>query len=497
VPHHLEVPDLIAGGLQLARGETPKRILLFFPDHFEGSPGKAATTMRGFQTALGPVPPDPDAAARLLAAGLADSCLFGADHGIGALLPFVAELFPQVPLVPVALPIQSTPADWDRLVTVLAPLAGRGTLIVQSTDFSHYLTPHDARQRDQQVLNILASGDLAALRRLVQPDHIDSLAALYITLRLTEGRAMPLVLANRNQQEVTATALTETTSYMVIAHVPPGLPHPQADFGGKVYVLGGDLFLGRELPRMLSDEAVADRIETAVRAATGGAPLIANLEGVVLDEVPVGLPHLTLAMPFDVVQEWQKRLNLMAVGLANNHAHDLGQQAFDESRAMLEQGGIATFGEGLPLHLPGLSIVGLSDLSNTQPPYLDRIDQVALDSLVVPEADRQVLAFLHWGREGASLPRDRERALAEAAATRNAAIIVGAHPHRASGTPEVIDGGDTLVFWSLGNFLFDQSGSDSSGMLVELRVFPQGTVFARGLPLPDLFDLTRPGAGSP
>jgi poly-gamma-glutamate synthesis protein (capsule biosynthesis protein) len=56
----------------------------------------------------------------------------------------------------------------------------------------------------------------------------------------------------------------------------------------------------------------------------------------------------------------------------------------------------------------------------------------------------------------------------------------------------VIGGGDTLVYWSLGNLLFDQTAETSSGMLVELRVFPQGTVFARPLPLPHLFDLALP-----
>lgn len=492
VPHHLEVPDLIAGGLRLATGQRPVRILLLFPDHFDGSPVAAATSARGFETVLGPVPPDAAAAAQLLAAGLVDSCLFGADHGIGALLPFVAQLFPGVPLVPVALPMRSGPPDWDRWADVLGAIAGPGTLIVQSTDFSHYLPPHEARLRDQQVLNILSSGDRAALRRLDQPDHVDSLAALDLTLHLTEGRAAPLVLANRNQQEGTHTPLAETTSYMVIAHVPPGQPQPRADFGGSVLMLGGDLFLGRNLPRLLSDELVAGRVEQALRAATGGTPLIANLEGVVVEDIPVGLPHLTLAMPADVVADWAERLNLMAVGLANNHALDLGAGARDESEGLLERLGVVTFHDGRRLDLPGLSLVALSDLSNTQAPHADMIGSAELDWLVIPEADRQVLGYFHWGRETGPMTSARERTLAEEARRRGVAIVVGAHPHRASGPPEIIGGGDTLVFWSLGNLLFDQPAEASSGMLVELRVFPQGTVFARSLPLPDLFDLARP-----
>ena len=33
----------------------------------------------------------------------------------------------------------------------LAPLVGRRTLIVQSTDFSHYLSAEVAQQRDQET----------------------------------------------------------------------------------------------------------------------------------------------------------------------------------------------------------------------------------------------------------------------------------------------------------------------------------------------------------
>jgi poly-gamma-glutamate synthesis protein (capsule biosynthesis protein) len=493
VPHHLEVPDLIAGGLRLAAGARPERILLLFPDHFEKAGGPAATTTRGFQTALGPVPADAAAARALIAAGVEDSCLFGADHGIGALLPFVAALYPGVPLLPVALSIRSHPADWDRLAAVLAPLAGPETLILQSTDFSHYLPHHEARLRDQQVLNILAAGDRTALRRLVQPDHVDSLAALDLTLQLTAGRAAPLVVANRNQQELTATPLAETTSYMVIAHLLAGKPQPRADFGGTVLVLGGDLFLGRDLPRLLSDELVAGRVEAALLKATGGAPLIANLEGVVVEEMPVGLPHLTLAMPADVTGDWAGRMNLIAAGTANNHALDLGPEARAAGEAMLARRGVTPFRDGQRLDLPGLSLVALTDLSNSAAPYEALIDALALDHLLVPEADRQVLAYLHWGRETGPITGPRERALAEEARRRGVALVMGAHPHRASGPPEVIGGGDTLVYWSLGNLLFDQAGNESSGMLVELRVFPQGTVFARPLPLPPLFDLALPG----
>jgi poly-gamma-glutamate synthesis protein (capsule biosynthesis protein) len=56
---------------------------------------------------------------------------------------------------------------------------------------------------------------------------------------------------------------------------------------------------------------------------------------------------------------------------------------------------------------------------------------------------------------------------------------------------QALAGGDTLQLFSLGNFLFDQGADKASGALVELTVFDQGTVFARLMPLPNLFELAR------
>ena len=61
---------------------------------------------------------------------------------------------------------------------------------------------------------------------------------------------------------------------------------------------------------------------------------------------------------------------------------------------------------------------------------------------------------------------------------------------RASGVT-ALAGGDVAEFYSLGNFLFDQSAARSSGAMVELRVFEQGTIFMRAIPLPNFFDMGR------
>jgi len=491
VPHHLAAPDLIALGLRRAGG-APRRIVVLLPDHFHRLRSHFGTTQNGFETLLGPVPPDPEAE-NLIASGFAEpTCLFDREHGLRAILPFLARLYPGVPVLPLAIGIGAEREEWEAAVTALVPLVDRDTLLVQSSDFSHYLPHHEARQRDQQVLNLMAAGDLDAIAALRQPDHVDSLAALYITTRLMADQgAAPVVIANRNQQEGEASFLKETTSYVVALYQSPGADPGPAPGGAPVYMLGGDFFTGRVLTGLLSDELVADRVTEAALAATRGLPLVLNLEGVLLPEVPATLEHLTLGMPAALAIDMARRLNVAAFGLANNHAGDLGASGRTLTRAALTEAGIPFAGPGEALGLPGLRIVPLTDLDGSARPPDRRLGAEMLDTLVSPDPTTPTLAFLHWGQEWITDPSDRERDLALAMSRRGVAAVVGAHPHAASTGASVLNGGDTLVVHSLGNFLFDQRPPEASGALVEVRTFPQGTLFLRQIPLPPLYEIAR------
>ena len=496
MPHHLVVPRLIARGFRAASGFDYDRVILLAPDHFFRLGNAAfATTRHGFDTMLGPVDIDADAVGGLLARGAAASCLFSDDHGVRALLPFLRHALPQAKLVPVAISVRSKAEDWRRLAALLAPLAGEKTLIVQSTDFSHYHPHGRARQFDQHVLNLLAEGDPEKLARLDQPDHLDSLGSLQVNMMLQREvyGATPAVLASENQQQHTRARLAETTSYMLIAFGrfgPADAPHePEAE----VYYLAGDAHFGRAVTRALTDADAAERVAQAVLSRTRGRPLILNLEGVILPNVPEALPHMTIAMPQELAIPWLKRLNVAAVGLANNHTLDLGPSGLDETRAALDEAGIPHFGQGERFDLGGLSVVGLTDLDSNGPPYTDLLTPELLDRLAVADATRPVVAFAHWGREYVTAPSPRETALAQEMRLRGATVIAGAHPHVADGRLVALGGGDTIMAYSLGNFLFDQPADRASGTLLELRVFPQGTVSARLIDLPNLFDLARPG----
>jgi len=103
---------------------------------------------------------------------------------------------------------------------------------------------------------------------------------------------------------------------------------------------------------------------------------------------------------------------------------------------------------------------------------------------LVEEASRKadpLIISIHWGTEYQPSPAPRQRALASMLANAGADVIIGHHPHviqpmeflpRGSGQPTA------LVFYSLGNALFDQHGlpDTRTGALVNLTFGPGGSL---------------------
>ena len=337
VPHHLLAADLIARTFRVAERNHYDKIVVLFPDHFKKTRRPFATTHRSFETVFGTVQTSEEDVSRLLVDGriVEESDLFTKEHGLGALLPYVKHFFPGTPIVPIAVSIKSTRDEWERLIADLSPVITDETLILQSTDFSHYLTHHEAILRDQEVLNILAANDVDALATLRQPVHLDSRGSQYIQMRLQTKhfRTRPLVIANVNSQRYADWAVDETTSY--IAQIYPsaddaGRVDPPNPSAAKTYCFAGDTFFGRYVQKVLARPGMAARLRKELESRLGGCPLVVNLEGVLVGAVPDKPGPLTLAMPQALTLDWLKALNVVAVSVANNHATDLGRDAFAE-----------------------------------------------------------------------------------------------------------------------------------------------------------------------
>lgn len=493
VPHHLLAADLIARGFWAASGNSYDRIVIVSPDHFKKSRRPLATTRQDIETPLGTARIDQDVAGVLLAKDelFDESDLFQREHGIAALLPFVKFFFPEARIVPIVVSYGATRSDWDAAVEMLEKLVEPGTLVVQSTDYSHYLTQAIAVQRDQETLNVIAANDLDAVAGLRQIDHMDSKGSQYIQMRLQADvkKARGIVIANRNSAEYGAMG-TKTTSYIVTVYTPNPEEGTKFRYDDQdVFFFGGDTFIGRWLTRPLADPDVRSAVVAEIRAVTGGSPLIVNLEGVVVDDPPGGVDpdlhmmHASLAIP--VLRE----LNVRAAGLANNHSSDLGPNGLAESASLLKAAGITPLQHMRVADLGRFGVVAVNFIGRRDYRNYPVVRSPAdLQALCQMHARSPLVALVHWGEEYTHIAQPANYAAAEALHDCGVSLIVGAHSHQAARGIEAVRGGEFQMTFSLGNLLFDQRRAHASSALLELRFFKQGTFAARLVPLPNLYE---------
>ena len=398
--------------------------------------------------------------------------------------------------MPVALRIDSKRDDWVALVEALAPLVDSKTLVVQSTDFSHYLNHGKARRHDQQTLNALALGDPEAVLRLRQPGHLDSKAAQFVQMALQRRvhNASPVVVANRNSQAYTRFRQEQTTSYIVQVYEPDD-PPPAAwppGPGERIWFLAGDAFFGRGVALRLALPRRAEAVREAVLRITQGHPLAVNLEGVIVPSLPdSSRVTKALVMEKEFTLRWLRTLNVQLAGLANNHALDGGESGLTGTINALNAAGITPMRDGEVIDAGPFRAVALTDLSNTSTPHTGRITREIIAQLPQPDADgRPFFALLHWGTEFRREATPRQIELMDWLTGSPVTAIFGAHPHVASGGPEPWHAGDRLACRSLGNFLFDQV--NGSGALAEVRFFEDKTFAVRWIPIGNLLKEAPP-----
>ena len=127
--------------LQRLRG-TVRRVVLLGPTHRVAINGLAVPSCQAFETPLGEVPVDREAVASLadLPQVIVSDSAHEQEHSLEVQLPFIIEVLDGVSLVPLAVG-QAAP---EAVAEVLERLwGGPETLIIVSSDLSHYL-PYDA-----------------------------------------------------------------------------------------------------------------------------------------------------------------------------------------------------------------------------------------------------------------------------------------------------------------------------------------------------------------
>jgi hypothetical protein len=275
----------------------------------------------------------------------------------------------------------------------------------------------------------------------------------------------------------------------------PVAPYPHI-LGQVTFAVAGDV---------IPHEAVKEAAKAAGPGVEGWTALFSQVAdvfehadfGFLNMETPVAPDHThgTKAFMFDAPVDLitaLKQSGIKVVSFANNHVFDQGQPAFAETREHLREQGMLFAGSGdtaasawqpvivekngIKVGILGMTrwLNGNRNPSNdAEPhvnffPYPDDNASAApgMDAAGVLEAVKQartkcdfLIVSIHWGVEYAPAPKPVDVEMAHKMLDAGATVIVGHHPHvlQPVESYRTQDGRDGLIFFSLGNFLSNQS----------------------------------------
>jgi poly-gamma-glutamate capsule biosynthesis protein CapA/YwtB (metallophosphatase superfamily) len=231
----------------------------------------------------------------------------------------------------------------------------------------------------------------------------------------------------------------------------PGEPAPPT----LTLAFVGDVMLGRGVAQALDGDWDAAFVDVQPWLAQADLAF-ANLESP-LTTAPFVFPSDGMLGRYDLRAPPEAVAALRAAGvdvvsLANNHALDAGPVGLSQTMTTLGGAGIAGLvddGRIYPsTHLPMYCLLAFDD-------SVEPLDEHAAAAAVTAAADEGglVIVSVHWGGEYQASPSPRQRAVARALAHAGADLVAGHGPHVLQRVEWV---GETLVAYSLGNFLFDQ-----------------------------------------
>ena len=144
------------------RAQTITRVVLIGPAHFVHVGGIAAPTVDAFETPLGRVPVDARALDTIagLPSVILDDAAHAPEHALEVELPFLQTLLASLRVVPLLVG-DVTPKEIAQVLLQLWD--NPGTLVVVSSDLSHYHDYETARRLDAATAVAIEHGDWATL----------------------------------------------------------------------------------------------------------------------------------------------------------------------------------------------------------------------------------------------------------------------------------------------------------------------------------------------
>jgi poly-gamma-glutamate synthesis protein (capsule biosynthesis protein) len=187
-----------------------------------------------------------------------------------------------------------------------------------------------------------------------------------------------------------------------------------------------------------------------------------------------------------------KDMQFTMLNLANNHMMDYGEVGLQDTLAVLDDAGLGHAGAGKDLE--EATAIDYQEYNGVKVATLGFTDALvsgfsalgyrggvarAIPENIFPAIEEArenadlVFVNIHWGQEYDNEPHPRQKKLARAMIDVGADAIIGHHSHVLSEVEKYHDG---VIFYGLGNFIFDQGWSRTKdSALVQYDLLSDGT----------------------
>ncbi len=250
-------------------------------------------------------------------------------------------------------------------------------------------------------------------------------------------------------------------------------------------LFAGDIMLGRYINTLRERNGgdfpfsfmsgIIDQIESQLGVEQLNL-IVGNLEGPITDSDYVN-PGTAMIFNFQPeVADLLASAGFTTLSMANNHQYDQGRQGIDQTYTYLKAAGLDGFGH--PDTPDGIysavryefkdKVVGFLGLSDVDFNLDEDATVAKIQELKADGIDFLVLG-IHWGVEYEPTARSYVTDMAHKFVDAGADMIWGHHPHVIQNW-ELYNGAP--IYYSLGNFVFDQYWSESTqeGLVVGLRL---------------------------
>ena len=260
-----------------------------------------------------------------------------------------------------------------------------------------------------------------------------------------------------------------------------------------VLVAVGDVMLSRQVGEIIriKNDPKAPFSETVEILETADIAFC-NLESPFYAEEPPIEGELIFGAAAQTV-EGLKYAGFDVISLANNHFGDQGLDGMYFTFSHLNENGIEYTGAGesesqarepVIIERNGVkfAFLGYNDIesvirkgynaTSTRPgiAVLTK-ENLTQDIQRAKEKAHIVIVSIHWGIEYEELPTERQRTFAHLAIDSGALLVLGHHPHVVQPVEKYKDG---YIFYSLGNFVFDQMWSEDTRKGLIAKIFFEG-----------------------